>query len=324
MSDSTIVSVIIPLLNEEKYIKKCMESLSNQTYPIENTEWILVDGMSSDRTVEIIEEYRSKYPIVLLTNAQKKTPFALNMGISIAKGQYIIRMDAHAEFAYDYIEKCVYYLEKTGADNVGGIAKTKANGFIGNAIAQMLSTKFGVGGSSFRTEKKSGYVDTVPFGAFRASTFKKYGLFNTELLRSEDNELNARIRNNGGKIYLSSDITFTYYCRDTISGILKMALQNGNALFRTMWIDPKAMSLRHYIPFLFFLSIVLLPVISHFLPFFKPFFFLEIACYLILDSYFSFFKGDRKYGLATIWLYPLFHLVYGAGSFAGLLGIELY
>ena len=114
----------------------------------------------------------------------------------------------------------------TDADNVGGVAETSASTFIGKAISQMLSTKFGVGGSDFRIGDGNKYVDTVPFGAFRKEVFDKVGLFNTELLRSEDNDMNARIRNSGGKIWLADDIRFKYYCRDTIRGILKMELQN--------------------------------------------------------------------------------------------------
>lgn len=322
MSENIQVSIIIPLLNEEKYIRNCLESLAKQTFPIEKTEWILVDGISSDKTVEIIKEYEQRYPIVLLMNEKKKTPYALNKGIDAAKGEYIIRMDAHAEFSINYVEKCVYYLENTDADNVGGIAETKSQGVMGKAIAYMLSTKFGVGGSAFRTSTKSGYVDTVPFGAFRATTFKKYGMFNTELLRSEDNEMNARIRNNGGKIYLSNEIIFTYYCRDSIVGLLKMALQNGNALFRTMRVDPKAMSMRHYIPFLFFVSVVSLPIFSMIYFPLRYLLGLELTCYFLLDIYYSALKN--KYGFITIWLYPLFHLAYGLGSFLGMLNINLY
>ena len=143
-------------------------------------EWIFVDGKSSDNTVPIIENYikTNSYPIILLHNENKKTPYALNMAIPQAKGKYIIRLDAHSYFYPDYIEKCVYYLDTTDADNVGGVAETEASGFVGQAIAKMLSTKFGVGGSDFRTGDGNRYVDTVPFGAFRKEVFEKLGYFN--------------------------------------------------------------------------------------------------------------------------------------------------
>ena len=312
------VSVILPVYNEEKYIDSCIESLIAQTYDRNLMEWILVDGNSTDKTKAIIEKYTETYPITLLINEKKKTPISLNMAIQASKGDIIIRFDAHAFFPPDYIEKCVESLEKTGADNVGGWVETKAEGFWGKSIAKILSSKFGVGGSSFRTEQKSGFVDTVPFGAFKRSVFDKLGLFNEELLRSEDNDINARIIENGGKVFLSDNIHSVYYCRDSVSGLLKQAIQNGNALFRTFRVNPKAMKLRHFIPFFFFLSLIVLPFVS------KTLLFVELAAYFALDFFFSFCENEKKLGLATFWLYPLFHFTYGLGSFIGLLGLGLY
>lgn len=321
-----VVSVIIPLHNEEKYIRGCIESLIAQTYPKNKMEWLLVDGNSNDSTTDIINEYidTGLYPIILLNNIKKKTPHALNMAIPKARGKYIIRLDAHSYFYPDYIEKCVYYLDTTDADNVGGIAETQAMGFIGTAIAKMLSTKFGVGGSDFRVGDGNRYVDTVPFGAFRREIFDKVGLFNTKLLRSEDNDMNARIRQNGGKIWLAEDIRFKYYCRDTINGVLKMGLQNGNALFFTIRENPKAMSIRHFIPFMFLVSLIILPLLSIFSKVFASWFLLEMFVYVLLDLFFSFAKNGSKYGIITIWLYPAFHIAYGLGSLLGMFGVKFY
>ncbi|MBR4931012.1 MAG: glycosyltransferase family 2 protein [Bacteroidaceae bacterium] len=320
-----IVSVIVPLYNEEKYIDSFIRSLTEQTYPAGKMEWIFADGNSTDRTVEIIKGYIDKYPIILLNNEKRKTPYALNMAIERAKGKYIIRLDAHASFPPDYIEKCVYYLDTIDADNVGGIAETTANGVVGNAISHMLSTKFGVGGSDFRVGEGNKYVDTVPFGAFRREVFERVGLFNTDLLRSEDNDMNARIRKNGGKIWLAEDIRFKYFCRDTVKGILKMGMQNGNALFRTLVVNPQAMSIRHFIPFVFLLSLIALPLISIAVPIFWWVFFAEIFMYLLLDLYFSFISiKPAKLGLITVWLYPAFHVAYGLGSLLGLFKVQMY
>lgn len=318
------VSVIIPVYNEEKYVEKCINSLISQSYPREKMEWIIIDGNSSDHTIEIIKKYIDDYPIRLVTNPKRKTPSSLNIGIQKSTGKYIVRFDAHAIFPETYIQDCISCLEETGADNVGGYVVTRAEGFVGSAIAGMLSSKFGVGGSSFRVDTKSGYVDTVPFGTFKRSIFDRIGFFNEELVRSEDNDINARIIENGGKVYLSEKIHSTYYCRDSVASLVKMGLQNGNALFRTIKLNPKAMKLRHFVPFLFVVSIVALMICGLF---FSPFYYLlaaEMSLYLLLDLIYSFKKPNTKYGIISLWLYPLFHISYGIGSLLGLVGINMY
>ena len=318
------VSVIVPVLNEEKIIREFISSLVAQTFPVDMMEWIMIDGGSSDRTAEVIGEYANEYPLILLHNDGKGTPHSLNMGIMNSTGKYIVRLDAHTIYPPEYIERCVWYLDNTDADNVGGSVETVAEGFIGSGIAHMLSSRFGVGGSEFRTGGSAGFVDTVPFGAFRREVFDRIGLFNEKLLRSEDNDINARIRKSGGKIYLANDIISEYHCRDTVSGVLRYGVQNGNAVFRTVLSNPKAMSIRHFIPFLFVLSLLVLPVLGCFSKVFMYLMIAELMLYVSLDLFYSFLTGSPKKGLVTVWLFPLFHISYGIGSLLGLLGIELY
>lgn len=262
--DEVFVSIVMPVYNEEKYIVNCIDSLLQQDYSQNLMEWIFVDGMSSDNTKQLIQQYIEKYPtlIKVYDNPNKTVPYAMNIGIGNAKGKYIIRLDAHADYSKNYISKCVYYLNTTNADNVGGIAETKSRGIVGNAIAKMLSSKFGVGNSQFRTNGESGYVDTVPFGAFRREVFEKYGGYDERLTRNQDNEMNYRIRKNGGKIYLANDIHLSYYCRDSIKGIIDMAQKNGMWNVITMKLCPGSMGIRHFIPLAFLLSLILLPILS--------------------------------------------------------------
>ena len=187
MATEIIVSVVMPLYNEERYIEQCIDSLLLQDYPKENMEWIFVDGCSKDRTVELLKQYQGQYPslIKIFDNPNKIVPCAMNIGIAASQGKYIVRLDAHADYATNYISKCVDYLENTDAENVGGVAITKSSGFVGNAIAKMLSSKFGVGNSQFRTNGESGYVDTVPFGAFKREVFTKYGGYDERLVRNQ-------------------------------------------------------------------------------------------------------------------------------------------
>lgn len=318
---SPIVSVVMPVYNEEKYIEKCIDSLLLQDYPIENMEWIFVDGCSKDKTVELIEAYRVKYPelIKILNNPNKIVPYAMNIGISASSGRFIVRLDAHADYAIDYISKCVHYLEETDAENVGGVAETKANGFVGNAIAKMLSSRFGVGNSQFRTNGKSGYVDTVPFGAFKREVFSKYGGYDERLVRNQDNEMNFRIRKNGGKIYLANDIRLSYYCRDSVSGIASMARKNGMWNIITMKLCPGSMGVRHFIPLAFVASIVALALLgfAHFS--FWLLLLAELALYLFLDVLFSIrLSSGVKEFFVILLLFPIFHITYGIGSLVGI------
>ncbi len=321
MMSETVVSVVMPVYNEEKYIEKCIESLLLQNYPKENMEWIFVDGCSKDKTVELIQSYQTKYPslIKVLNNPHKIVPYAMNIGIKASLGKYIVRLDAHADYATDYISKCIYYLENTDAENVGGVAETKANGFMGNAIAKMLSSKFGVGNSQFRTNGESGYVDTVPFGAFKREVFSKYGGYDERLVRNQDNEMNFRIRKNGGKIYLSKDIHLSYYCRDSIRGISTMARKNGMWNIITMKLCPGAMGLRHFIPFAFVASVIGLGLLGLLHPVFRILLGAELSLYILLDILFSVKQASTvKEFFAMLLLFPVFHVAYGVGSLIGI------
>jgi len=320
-----IASIVMPVYNEEKHIKECILSLLKQDYPQEYMEWIFVDGCSTDRTKEIIEGFQKQYSdlIKIYNNPKKTAPYAMNIGIKAAVGKYIIRLDAHSEYTNNYISKCVDYLKTTDADNVGGKAETKGKGFVGKGIALMLSSKFGVGNSQFRTDGKSGYVDTVPFGAFRREVFEKYGMYDERLTRNQDNELNYRIRKNGGKIYLADDIKFTYYCRDSIKGIIDMAVQNGKWNIITMKLFPGAMGVRHFVPFVFLLSLITLPILGALSSFFIHLYLLEISLYLFLDLMFSVkIATELKYIPLLLILFPTFHISYGFGSLVGFLFLK--
>lgn len=321
MTGKTIVSVVMPVYNEEKYIEKCIDSLLLQDYPTEKMEWIFVDGCSEDKTAELLKKYQDEYPnlIKVLNNPNKIVPYAMNIGIAFSCGKYIIRLDAHADYATDYISKCVYYLENTDAENVGGVAETKAKSFMGSIIAKMLSSKFGVGNSQFRTNGESGYVDTVPFGAFKREVFSKYGGYDERLVRNQDNEMNFRIRKNGGKIYLSTDIHLSYYCRETIRGISAMARKNGMWNIITMKLCPGSMGWRHFIPFLFVASVFTLGILGFVHPVFWMLLVTEILLYALLDILFSIKQASNiKEFFILIALFPIFHVQYGLGSMIGI------
>lgn len=314
------VSVVIPIRNEQPYLDDFIDSLDRQTFTKEKMEWIFVDGMSTDDTLQILTQAKEKHPdrIRIFSNPDKTVPFAMNIGIRAATGDYIIRLDVHSLYAPDYIERCVWHLDHSDADNVGGVAQAAGRNPIGETISKVLGSRFGVGNSQFRTGGQ-GYVDTVPFGAYRREVFERIGYYDERLTRNQDNELNFRIRKNGGRILLVPDIRFTYFGRDTVAGLLKMARQNGYWNVVTMRLMPGSMGVRHFIPLAFVVSLLLLPLLAFLHPFFAGLLIAELIAYVTLDLFFSVrLSKSWKENFLLLILFPLFHGNYGIGSLHGL------
>ena len=324
------ISVILPVRNEEKYIRACVTSVFEQDYPAELMEVIFVDGCSSDRTVEILEEMKTTYPqIVVLENPNRTVPYAMNIGIAYSKAPVIVRLDAHAEYPSDYVRLSVETLLSVECDNAGGCCETRGRGFMGDAIACMLSTPLGVGNSTFRLAPESGYVDTVPFGCWKRELFERIGGFDERMTRNQDNELNHRIRKTGGKVYLNHNIRVLYYCRDTIKGICRMGYMNGKWNVITMTLVPGSMGVRHFVPLAFVVStigLLLLTLLTRSM-LFGGLLALEWGAYLLLDFFYSYQiakeKGVKFFPVEVI-LYPAFHFAYGFGSLVGIANLPKF
>jgi glycosyltransferase involved in cell wall biosynthesis len=321
------ISIIIPCRNEEKYIGKCLDSILNQDYPREKTEILFIDGMSEDKTRETINDYSKKYSFIrLLKNYQKFTPFGLNIGIKEAKGDFIVRMDAHASYEKDYISKCIFYFKKYEVDNVGGIIKTLPGSetIIAKAISLSLSHVFGAGNSYFRIgSKEPQFVDTVFGGCYKKEIFNKIGFFNEKMIRSQDFEFNLRLKQSGGKILLVPSIISYYYSQPTILGFLKHNFIDG------FWITYpyskfkiEAFSWRHLTPLVFILSLFCNFLLSFFSYLFTFLFVSEIFLYVFFNLYFSLKISLRQKDLRYFFILPVIflirHIFYGIGSFFGL------
>ena len=225
------LSVIIPCRNESKYIAKCIESIVNQDFPKSDLEVFIVDGMSTDGTREIITDYCAKYDYIhLIDNPMHYVPYALNLGIEMAVGEMIMRLDVHTTYDTNYISVLVRKLKELDADNVGCVCRTDVLSKTPKSLAikTVLSSRFGVGNSDFRTGVANvQMVDTVPFGCYKRSVFEKYGLFDERLVRNQDIEFNKRIVNGGGSIYLIPQALCTYYARDTFRAMARNSYSNG-------------------------------------------------------------------------------------------------
>lgn len=262
MNNEKHVSIIIPIFNERKYIHQLLNSLLNQDYPKDRFEILLIDGRSEDGTKEKIKEIMASSPefshlhITVLDNPKRIVPCALNIGIKESKGGFIIRLDAHSEYAPDYVTKCVAWLEKTNAANVGGPMRAIGKGYIGKSIEFAHYSRFSLGGGKFHDEQWSGYVDTVYLGSWPKSIFDEVGLFDERLIRNQDIEFNARIRKGGGRIYLTPEIRSYYHCRDSLRGLWRQNFENGKWVVYTKVIAPYTLSWRHFIPFVFVASLI--------------------------------------------------------------------
>jgi len=319
------VSVVVPCLNERKNIRNCIESLINNNYPRELLEILIIDGMSEDGTLEIIEELcKENSNVYLINNKNRITPVALNLGVLNAKGDFIMIAGAHTWFPPNYISKLVNYQSNSDAAVVGGALETKTNKINAKslAITKVLSNKFGVGNSYFRIGASDSLrVDTVPFGLYKRSVFQEVGYYNEKLIRNHDIELSKRILKKGLKIYLLPDVVCYYFARENYKDLAKNNFQNGLWNVLTVYITKslRSLSIRHYIPLLFILAL-LLPVIFAVIVF-LPFILMTLTVFFIyvLSLIFISFKLTRKPELFfnIIWSFIVIHFSYGFGSLVG-------
>ncbi len=320
------VSIIIPMRNEEKYIGTCLDSVLANGLPEDQYEILVADGESDDRSREVVLARAEEHPCIrLLHNPGRFVPSGMNIAIRQARGRYIMRMDAHAEYPPDYIQNCVAELERTGAGNVGGrcITRPGSNTLMAKAIALFTQTRVGVGNSSYRLGGGDRYVDTVPFGAFPREVFDRVGLYREELVRNQDFELNARIRSAGYAIYLSSKISNVYYNSATFRKFMRQAWMNGIWLPRMWFICPGSFCWRHAAPLAFaagLLSSVLVGLL------YRPLLLAGLAglaIYLTVTLATAAAIGARngwKYSPFVTLIMPSYHFVYGLGSIVGLFG----
>lgn len=324
------VTAMIVFKNEEKYIEKCLTSLFEQDYPQDRYEIILIDGESNDNSLAIAKKTEEKikngdlkkFPQVKYLNNDKKILAAgWNLGIKNATGEYVFRIDAHGHCDSDFISLSVKtILEISDAVCVGGTIITESLSNKGALIASVLSSPFGVGNSKFRYTTKAQYVDTVAFGLYKKKVFEEVGYFDETLKRNQDNDMHARIRKAGYKFYLNPLIKSTYHSRETVKGMMKQGFNNGFWNIVTFKKNPKTLSIRHLIPFLFLVSIMVLLIASIFHYHFLYVLSIEVLLHIILGYIFAIKYHNRRRDIIFIpILYLLLHLSYGIGSFISII-----
>jgi len=312
------VTIAMPAYNEEPYIEACIASVQAQDYPPALIEILVADGRSTDRTREILARLAELDPrIRVVDNPARLQAAGLGLMVKQATGDVIVRMDVHAEYASDYVRKCVETLERTGADNVGGAQRAKAKTFFQRALCAALESPLGVGGARYRSAAAEGFVDTVFLGTFRRRVFETVGLWDPGAITNEDAELNQRILDSGGQIYLSRDIVVHYFPRDSIKGLATQYFKYGRGRARTLLKLGRFPTVRPLIPF-FVVSgaaaLVLIPPLWPLAP-------AAFAAYALATGAEAVRMGS-KLGISaipTVWsIFPVLHGAHGVGFAAGL------
>lgn len=321
-----IISVVIPCRNEKNFIGPALDSLLAGDYPRERMEILVVDGQSDDGTREVLADYAKKYPLLkILDNPKKITPTAMNIGVRQARGDVIVRLDAHSIYPPDYIKKCVRYLDEYQAANVGGIRRAvpSRDTKIAKVIALTFSSFFGVGNAYYQTgTREPREVDTVFCGCYRKETFQKIGLYNENLVRSQDMEFNIRLKRAGGKIILVPDLIISYFPKSTLKEFFDHNVKDGLWAILPMKYGVR-LKLRHFIPLFFVVGIIGPLIISIW---YWPLIYLAIGIvilYLLMAIFFSSRIAVKEKKIILIpFLIAAFatrHFGYGIGSITGLI-----
>jgi succinoglycan biosynthesis protein ExoA len=312
------VSVVMPCFNEEGYVEDCVRAVLAQDYLRDRFEILVADGMSTDRTREILARVAEGDDRVrVIDNPERIQAAGLNAAIRASKGDIIVRADMHADYAPDFLRRCVEVLEDTGADNVGGAARTRAKGWFQRALCAALDSPLGVGGSKYRDADNEGFVDTVFPGAFRRRVFETAGLFDPHAITNEDAEINQRIHEHGGKVYLSRKIVVHYYPRSSLGALAKQYFKYGKGRARTLLKHKGLMTVRPALPFLMVAGGAALLATSSLQPL-TPFAFGAYALGTAVEA----LRVGRKAGasaLPAVWaIFPTLHLSHGLGFGVGL------
>ena len=310
------VSAVIPCRNEQAFIGACIYSVLDSDYSSEALEILVCDGMSEDGTAEVVNTISKAHPNVkLLQNQKQTTPYALNLGISKASGDVVIILGAHATLSHNYISECVTALsEDESLGCVGGVLHNTSSDLRSEAIANAMSHPFGVGSAYFRTGQKSGYVDTVAFGAYKREVFDNIGMFDETLIRNQDDEFNYRVVKAGYKIKLDTSISATYHVRASYKKLLKQYYQYG---YWKVYVNKKhkvITSFRQVVPAIFILYLTLGLILSLTVPVLAPVYLIILSLYLFLGLLSAFASTVNPItAFMTLYAFIILHFSYGVG-----------
>jgi succinoglycan biosynthesis protein ExoA len=319
MSALPFVSIAMPSYNEEPYIEECLRSLLGQDYPADRMEILVADGGSQDRTREIVNRLaQADARIRLLDNSTHRIQaYGMNLAIKESRGEFILVTDVHAEYAGDYVTKLVETFQRTGADCAGGAQRAKAETWFQKALCAVLESPFGVGGAAYRSPDKEGFVDTVFPGSFRRSILEKVGLYDVKAITNEDAELQQRILEAGGKVYLSKEVVVHYYPRKSFRLLARQYFKYCDGRARTLLMHGRFPVMRPLIPFAFVVggaTLLIVPPLQAFAP-------LAFGSYAFITGIEAVRVGSKVglWAIPVVWaIFPTMHVAHGIGMLQGL------
>jgi succinoglycan biosynthesis protein ExoA len=257
----------MPIRNEERFIARSLGAVLAQDLPDAAYEVLVVDGMSDDGTLAAIEATAraagwqvdvdgtgaldgARGGVVrVLPNPKRTAPAAMNVGIGASAGAIVVRVDGHCEIEPDYVRRCIEVIEAEGYECVGGVLDTITDSEAGRAIAIAQSSVFGVGNNAYRVRSENpGFSDTVPFGAYQREVFDRIGGFDEELVRNQDDELNFRLLQSGGRVWYDPSIRSRYHARDSLRALWRQYFQYGSFKVRVAQKRGGFASWRHVVP----------------------------------------------------------------------------
>ncbi len=316
-----LVTVVMPIRNEASFITRSLGAVLAQDYPPDKIEVLIADGMSDDGTQDIIRAMPGAERVKIFPNPAKRQAEGLNIIIPMARGEIIIRVDGHTIIEPNYVQECVNALNTTGASNVGGAMDPIGITPIGKAIAAAGKSAFSVP-TAFHVSDQPQLTDTVYLGAWKRTIFDQVGLYNNATTPNEDYELNYRIRQAGGTIYLTPRIKSQYFGRQSLSALARQYFNYGIGKIQTLRLHPKSLRMRHLVAPAFVAWIVLGAVLALLHPLILTLWGLGLLAYGVANLFFS-IKVVRMAGLALLYYLPFvfltIHLTWGTGFWYGLI-----
>lgn len=320
MSGELRITYIIVARDAAAHLPGALSDFLAQDYPKGLLQLVLVDGLSEDASPRLARGFKDAHPeldVAVLENPGRLLASGWNVALAAAKGDVIVRVDAHAEIPPDFVRRHVEAHRRGHAITGGPTVTTLPAGFWPRLLSVAENSPFGGGAAAFRRRTAEGYVDTLAHAAYAREIFAKVGGYDERLARTEDNEMHERMKRAGYRFWFDPEIRSGRKARPTLSGLLKQKFGNGRWIGLTMAVAPRAFGLRHFVPGAFLLGLLIAPV---------P----VLAAYAVAAGAFALLAAARErpaYVLAAPLLAAVFllmHLAYGFGTLAGLAAMPLF